>query len=109
MRELMRPSTSFASFAERAPKLPAAYIKGRYDVMAHQAGLEDEGPGIPYPGDPLHSAAADRVIQENMIFCLECYAGKEGGSYGVKLEDQALVTNEGAIALNTYPFEKKLL
>jgi len=109
MRELMRPGMSFAEFAERAPKLPAAYEKGRYGGMAHQAGLEDEGPGIPYPGDPRRGAPPDRVIQENMIFCLECYAGKESESYGVKLEDQVLVTREGAVALNTYPFEKKLL
>jgi Xaa-Pro aminopeptidase len=109
MRELMPPGMSFAEFAERASKLPAAYVKGRYGVMAHQAGLEDEGPGIPYPGDPRRSAAPDRVIQENMVFCLPCYAGKEGESYGVKFEDQVLVTKEGAIALNTYPFEKKLL
>ena len=44
-----------------------------------------------------------------MIFCLECYAGKDGESVGVKLEDQVLVTKDGAISLNTYPFEKKLL
>ena len=77
--------------------------------MAHQAGLEDEGPGIPYPGDSRRGTAPDRVIQENMVFCLECYAGKDGESYGVKLEDQVLVTKQGAIALNTYPFERKLL
>jgi Xaa-Pro aminopeptidase len=51
----------------------------------------------------------DRMIQENMIFCLECYAGKDGALYGVKLEDQVLVTRTGAVSLNTYPFEKKLL
>jgi Xaa-Pro aminopeptidase len=108
MRELMKPGMSFREFSEKAPKLPAGYVTGRYGAMAHQAGLEDEGPGIPYPGDE-RKAAPERMIQENMIFCLECYAGKDGESYGVKLEDQVLVTKNGAVALNTFPFEKKLL
>jgi Xaa-Pro aminopeptidase len=98
MRELMKPGMSFEEFARKAPQLPLAYRNGRYASMVHQAGLEDEGPGF-----------MEREIRENMIFCLECYAGKEGESYGVKLEDQVLVTRDGAVALNTYPFEKKLL
>jgi Xaa-Pro aminopeptidase len=49
------------------------------------------------------------MIQENMVFCLECYAGKDGAPFGVKLEDQVLVTKDAAVSLNTYPFERKLL
>lgn len=112
MRELMKPGMTFEEFAHAAPKLPAAYRSGRYTVMAHQAGLEDEGPGIPYPDDLRKGQAPsipDRIIQENMVFCLECYAGREGDPFGVKLEDQVLVTGEGTFALCTYPFEKKLL
>ena len=44
-----------------------------------------------------------------MVFCRDCYAGKDGAPFGVKLEDQVLVTKKGAISLNAYPFEKKLL
>ena len=90
----------------------SAYKNGRYGGMAHQAGLEDEGPGIPYPDDDRKgepSSYLGRKIQENMVFCLECYAGKDGAPYGVKLEDQVLVTKDGAIPLSTYPFEEKLL
>jgi Xaa-Pro aminopeptidase len=76
--------------------------------MCHQAGLEDEGPGIPYP-DKAKKGIPNRIIQENMVFCLECYAGKDGELFGVKLEDQVLVTKNGAVSLNTYHFEKKLL
>ena len=111
MRELMRPGMSFAEFAEQAPRLPEGYLAGRYGGMAHQAGLEDEGPGIPYPDAErvLEGGIPDREIRENMIFCLECYAGKDGAPYGVKLEDEVLVTKDGAVALSTYPFEAKLL
>lgn len=110
MRELMRPGMSFEQFARKAPVLPKAYRNGRYGGMCHQAGLEDEGPGIPYPfNDRGKVSFPDREIRENMIFCLECYAGKDGAPYGVKLEDQVLVTKDGCVTLNTYPFEKKLL
>ena len=112
MRELMKPGMTFEEFGHSAPKLPAEYKNGRYGAMAHQAGLEDEGPGIPYPDDDRKgepSSYLDRKIQENMVFCLECYAGKGGAPYGVKLEDQVLVTKDGAIPLSTYPFEEKLL
>jgi Xaa-Pro dipeptidase len=114
-RELMKPGMTFQEFAEAAPQLPEGYRAGRYGGMAHQAGLEDEGPGIPYPdsvygsGDDPVRLMPEREIQENMVFCVECYAGKDGAPYGVKLEDQILVTKDGAVALCTYPFEAKLL
>ena len=44
-----------------------------------------------------------------MVWCLECYAGKEGAPYGVKLEDQVLLTRDGALPLMTYPFDARLL
>src|SRR5262249_61365959 len=49
MLDLVRPGTTFEEFAAKAPRLPAAYAAQRYPTMVHQAGLEDEGPGIPYP------------------------------------------------------------
>ena len=111
MRELMKPGMSFEEFSRKAPQLPEAYRAGRYGVMCHQAGLEDEGPGIPYlyEDSRVTKKPLDREIQENMVFCLECYAGKDGAPYGVKLEDQVLVTKDGALPLCTYPFDKKLL
>jgi len=113
MRELMKPGMTFEEFGHAAPKLPSEYRNGRYGAMAHQAGLEDEGPGIPYPDDDRKGewgvSFPDRTIQQNMVFCLECYAGKDGAPYGVKLEDEVLVTKDGAVALSTYPFEVKLL
>jgi len=88
----MKPGMSFADFADRAPKLPQATSPAarRHGTPGR---LEDEGPGIPYP-DGEGRGMPNRMIQENMIFCLECYAGKDGAPYGVKLEDQVLVTRE---------------
>ena len=111
MLDLVRPGLSFKEFADKVPRLPAAYEAQRYPTMVHQAGLEDEGPGIPYPDDSRgpKRIMPDRVLQENMVLCLECYAGKPGAPYGVKLEDQVLVTAGGAKLICTYPYEAKLL
>ncbi len=111
MFEMLRPGMTFEEFSHKAPKLPEAYRAQRYGGMVHQAGLEDEGPGIPYPDDdrPPRRIMPQREIQENMVLCLECYAGKVGASSGVKLEDQVLVTKDGAKLLCTYPYDAKLL
>jgi Xaa-Pro aminopeptidase len=111
MRELVRPGTTFQEFADKAPRLPEAYRAQRYPTMVHQAGLEDEGPGIPYPDDDRgpRRIMPERELKENMVLCLECYAGKVGAPFGVKLEDQVLVTRDGAALLCTYPYDAKLL
>jgi len=76
-----------------------------------ELSVEDEGPGIPYPDDERgpRRIMPDREIKENMVLCLECYAGKVGAPFGVKLEDQVLVTRDGARLICTYPYEAKLL
>jgi Xaa-Pro aminopeptidase len=111
MLDLVRPGVTFEEFARRAPRLPDAYAAQRYPTMVHQAGLEDEGPGIPYPDDTRgpRRIMPKRELKENMVLCLECYAGKPGAPFGVKLEDQVLVTNDGARLICAYPYEPKLL
>src|SRR5262245_38673722 len=111
MMDLVRPGITFKEFADKARRLPAAYEAQRYPTMVHQAGLEDEGPGIPYPDDSRgpRRIMPHRVLQENMVLCLECYAGKPGAPYGVKLEDQVLVTASGPKLICTFPYEAKLL
>jgi Xaa-Pro aminopeptidase len=111
MLELVRPGMTFAEFSQKAPRLPEAYAAQRYPTMVHQAGLEDEGPGIPYPDDDRgpRRIMPEREIKENMVLCLECYAGKVGAPFGVKLEDQVVVTASGAQLLCTYPYDAKLL
>lgn len=111
MLELVRPGMTFEEFAGKAPQLPEPYRAQRYPGMVHQAGLEDEGPGIPYPDDDRgpRRIMPEREIKENMVLCLECYAGKVGAPFGVKLEDQVLVTKDGARLICTYPYDAKLL
>jgi Xaa-Pro aminopeptidase len=111
MHELVRPGITFKEFAGKAPRLPEAYAAQRYPTMVHQAGLEDEGPGIPYPDDTRgpRRIMPQREFKENMVLCLECYAGKVGAPFGVKLEDQVLVTKDGPKLICAYPYDAKLL
>jgi Xaa-Pro aminopeptidase len=108
MRELARPGITFAEFALKAPALPEKYRAQRYEVMAHQAGLEDEGPSILYPDDP-NTPMPERELREGMVLCLECYTGEVGGTCGVKLEDQVLVTRGAPENLCPYPYDPRLL
>jgi len=111
MHELVKPGISFEEFARKAPRLPEAYAAQRYPTMVHQAGLEDEGPGIPYPDDTRgpKRIMPQRELKENMVLCLECYAGKVGAPFGVKLEDQVLVTKDGPRLVCAFPYDPKLL
>lgn len=108
MRETIRPGMSYDEFARIvSPALPAKYQRQRYAALVHGAGLEDEGPIIYYTGQGENPA--DEFLSENMALCLECYVGAVGGPFGVKLEDQVLLTADGAELLSAFPFDGRLL
>jgi hypothetical protein len=44
-----------------------------------------------------------------MVLRLECYAGEVGAPFGVKREDQVVITTSDAQLLCTYPYDAKLL
>jgi Xaa-Pro dipeptidase len=107
MRAALRPGLSFREYAAAVPAIPEKYLPLRYDLMVHGAGLEDEGPIIYHQGQGDNPE--NEYIQENMALCLECYIGTAGGSCGVKLEDQLLVTAGGSELLCAYPYDSRLL
>lgn len=114
MAEILKVGMSFEDFARNAPQLPRRFVDQRYMAMAHQAGLEIEGPGIPYLEDledPAggHAVMPDREIKVDMVLCLEAYMGEVGAAFGVKLEDQVIMTEHGAKLLCTYPYDSALL
>ena len=101
---LLRPGLGFAEMSEKSHRLPERYRAGRYSVIAHGTGLCDEYPSIKYPEDWARSGY-DGVFEPGMMVSVEVYAGAEGGSCGVKLEEQALVTETGHELISTYPLE----
>jgi Xaa-Pro aminopeptidase len=51
----------------------------------------------------------ERELRENMVLCLECYAGEVGAPFGVKLEDQVVVTRDGPHLVCGFPYDRKFL
>jgi Xaa-Pro aminopeptidase len=105
---LLKPGIGFRELMEKAWRMPDIYAPNRYAIIVHGAGLCDEYPTVPYPHD-FEKAGYDGIIEENMVLCVESYIGAVGGSQGVKLEQQVLITAEGCRSLSSYPYEEHFL
>jgi Xaa-Pro dipeptidase len=101
--ELLRPGIGFREYAQRAWRIPGRFAALNYGAIAHGVGLADEWPLILIdPTDPLFQ---DGVMQPGMTICVESYIGEVGGPFGVKLEQQVLITEAGFEILSRYPLE----
>jgi len=105
---ILRPGMSFRDYAEAAWDIPEKYHANRYYLSAHGVGMSGEYPYLYHHGD-FPDAGYDGVIKPNMTICVESYIGAEGGSEGVKLEEQVLITETGIELLSQFPFEEALL
>jgi len=104
--ELLRPGMRFDEFAARSFRLPANCVANRYSVVAHGVGLCDEYPAVSYMEDTANRGYTG-TIEPGMTLCIESYIGEDGGSEGMKLEEQVLVTEHGVERLSVYPFEDR--
>ncbi|GJH21608.1 aminopeptidase P family protein [Caballeronia novacaledonica] len=102
--DLLRPGMTFREFSEKAWKIPDLYLKNRYSCVAHGIGMVDEYPSIAHRVD-WDSAGYDGRFETGMTLCVESYIGAEGGSQGVKLEQQVVLTQHGCVPLTTCSFE----
>ena len=68
----------------------------------HGVGFVDEYPSIPYTQD-WEGWGYDGVFEENMVVSVESYLGEPGGPDGVKLEQQVLITANGAQLFSKMP------
>ena len=105
--ELMRPGIEFLELTERGYRQPERFRARRYPVMMHGIGMSDEWPAIYYPEDREY--AYPGVLEPGMCMCVESYVGEVGGSEGVKLEEQVLISEDGHERLSRFPFEEDLL
>jgi Xaa-Pro dipeptidase len=105
--DLVKPGLSFAEMTEKAWRIPNAYAANRYSCVAHGVGMCDEWPKVAHVQD-IASSGYDGVLAPNMTICIESYIGAEGGTEGVKLEQQVLVTEDGCQVLTTFPFDEQL-
>ncbi len=105
---LIKPGLSFRELAEKSWRLPASCAPQRYSVVVHGVGLCDEYPACVYAED-MERDGYDGTLEAGMTVCVESYVGEVGGGEGVKLEEQVLITETGAVPLSSFPFEEDLL
>jgi Xaa-Pro aminopeptidase len=83
--------------------VPEAFVPNRYMMMVHGVGLVDEYPSLAYAQD-FAERGYDGVFEENMVVSVESYIGEVGAKEGVKLEQQVLITDKGAVPMSKAPF-----
>ncbi len=99
---------TFEEVSRSAWVIPDAYRANRYSSLIHGVGLADEYPSIKHVDD-LAARGYPGTVEAGMTLCVESYIGAEGGTEGVKLEEQVLVTETGIERLSDYPFENDWL
>lgn len=102
------PGLSLRDYTQAVGDVPAPYAEQRYSFRAHGVGLADEWPGIVHAQD-FDAWGYEGRLEAGMTLCVESYIGAPGGTEGVKLEEQVLITADGPELLSTYPFEDRLL
>ncbi|CAG9983146.1 unnamed protein product [Clonostachys byssicola] len=105
---ILKPGMTFREYSQQAWDIPEKYYANRYYLSAHGCGMTGEYPYLYHHGD-FPDAGYDGVIEPGMVICVESYIGEEGGSQGVKLEQQVLITESGIELLSQFPFEESLL
>ncbi len=101
---MLKPGMTFHEASRAAWTIPAEFANNKYSSLIHGIGLADEYPGIKHI-DKLETHGYEGVIEENMTLCVESYIGSERSQQGVKLEEQVVITRDGAKLLTSYPFE----
>lgn len=100
---VLKPGAAFDELGERlSRRFPQRYHAQRYPFIAHSSGLSDEYPTIVFQDH--HQGQ----VESGMVFCVEAYVGVEGGSQGLKLEEQVLVTDTGVELLSHAPHDPRL-
>ena len=105
--QLLQPGKSFRDFIANRHAQEPGFGDQPYPCAAHGLGMADEWPVILHsPDDEDHY---DGEFETGMVICVESYVGEIGGTEGVKLEDQVLITGSGPVVLSRYPYEEALL
>lgn len=101
---IVKAGLTFREFAERSENLPERFRRQQYVCAAHGIGMCDEYPQILYWRD-YQNFGFDGLLESGMTLCVESYVGELGGSQGVKIEQQILVTDTGYELLSKFPLD----
>ena len=102
--ELLKPGASFREISEKAWKIPDEFKDNRYGSLIHGAGLCDEFPSIKHWPD-FEEKGYDGILHPGMVLCVESYIGSAGGTEGVKMEEQVVITEDGCRLMSSYPLD----
>ena len=75
-----------------------------YSCLAHGVGQCDEYPSIPFPS-AWEASGYNGLLEPGMVLTVEAYVGARSGGQGVKLENQLLVTDDGAESLSPWTLD----
>jgi len=106
--DIIRPGAEFREIAEKAWTIPERFVEQRYTSVMHGVGMHGETPFIAHAMD-FATYGREGRLQPGMVVSVESYIGEKGGSEGVKLEEEVLVTEEGPVVLSRYPYDEDLL
>ena len=106
--QMLRPGMTLKEVSHGCRPMPEEFMKLKYGCVMHGVGLCDEWPLVKYP-DLWEDGEFDYPIEPGMFLCSEAYLGTEGGSFGIKLEDQVMITEDGVENLTRCPFDEKLM
>ena len=106
--DIIKPGLAYREISERAWKIPDAFVERRYTSVMHGVGMHGETPFIAHAQD-FSTYGSSGVLEPGMVVSVESYIGEVGGSVGVKLEEEVLITATGAELISRFPFEESLL
>ncbi len=105
---LLEPGRSFEDYARSAWSIPDRYRAHSYGCLAHGLGMCGEWPYVPHAvvGQPYE---LDGSFEPGMVICVESYVGHPDDGFGIKLEDQYVITDDGSERMSTTPFDVQLV
>ena len=104
----IRPGMTIKELSHSCRDMPPEFDALKYGCVMHGVGLCDEWPLVKYK-DRWEDGEFDYELQPGMFLCSEAYLGRVGGTFGIKLEDQVMVTEDGVENLTRCPFDAKLM
>jgi Xaa-Pro aminopeptidase len=105
---IIKPGLTYREVSERAWKIPDPFVERRYTSVMHGVGLHGETPFIAHAQD-FSTYGGEGVLEPGMVVSVESYIGEVGGSEGVKLEEEVLITASGSEVISRFPFDENLL
>lgn len=106
--QMLKPGMSIKDVSMNCRPMPDEFTDLKYGCVMHGVGLCDEWPLVKYQ-DKWEDGQFDYDLEPGMFLCSEAYIGTVGGEFGIKLEDQVMITDDGVENLTRCPFDEKLM